>query len=127
MQHGRRDETRGEKNIRWIETYCRVPNGPYKGRGAKLTQSEREAVLRIYDNIDGPTFDKVQLTRALESYITLLHVCGYEGKLSEFRPDLHPDLFTVWNATGPDLKAALKRKGESIVCPGLGTSYTAAA
>lgn len=47
--------------------------------------------------------------------------------------DLHhvgicaPDTFTTWNAVGPDLRAVVKRDGERIVCPELGTRYPAAA
>jgi hypothetical protein len=37
------------------------------------------------------------------------------------------DTFTVWGAAGPRLREVLKRDGERIVCPQLGTGYPAAA
>jgi hypothetical protein len=54
-------------------------------------------------------------------------VCGPEALQQEFRPKVRVDIFTVWGAVGPDLRAVVKRDGERIVCPELGTRYPAAA
>jgi hypothetical protein len=67
------------------------------------------------------------VTGPLAAYLALLHVCGPEALEREFVPEIDADIFSVWNATGPDLKAVLKREGGRIVCPELGTRYPAAA
>jgi hypothetical protein len=57
-----------------------------------------------------------------------MHVCGPEAVVGgRQQPTLVADIFTIWNATGPDLRAVLKRDGGHIVCPELGTRYPAAA
>jgi hypothetical protein len=67
------------------------------------------------------------ITTPLAAYLALLHVCGPEAVQHDFRPAIAPDLFTVWGAVGPKLREVLKRDGERIVCPELGTGYPAAA
>jgi hypothetical protein len=63
----------------------------------------------------------------LAAFLALLHTCGPEALQREFQPKVEADIFTVWNASGPDLKAVLQRDREQIVCPELGTRYPAAA
>jgi hypothetical protein len=118
-------KTRGDKNVHWIEMFCLVPRGPEKGERVVLTQAQRETVRMIYDNASGP--QDVPVTGSLAAYLALLHICGPEALQNNFRPDVAPDIFTVWNSVGPDLRAVLRRDGERIVCPELGTRYPAAA
>ena len=118
------NKSRGRKNIFWIEAYCIVPSGPDRGRRVKLTPVQREIVRKIYDTPDEPRPD---IDDPLAAYLALLHVCGPEALQKEFKPDASTDLFTVWNATGPDLRAVLKRHGAYVVCPELGTQYPSAA
>jgi hypothetical protein len=63
----------------------------------------------------------------LAGYLTLLHVCGPEGVNGAPVPQFGGDFFSVWNATGPELRVVLKRDGEHIICPELGTRWPAAA
>jgi hypothetical protein len=114
-----RKQTRGERAIRWIQEYCLVPNGPNRVR---LTPVQRDIVRQIYDGIEA-----VPVTGTLAAYLALLHVCGPEALQKEFRPELSADIFTVWSAVGPDLRAVLKREGERIICIQLGTEWPAAA
>jgi hypothetical protein len=116
---------RGDRNARWIEAYCLVPHGPDKGERVVLTQAQRETVHMIYDNPGGP--HDVPLTGSLAAYLALLHICGPEALQKDFRPGVAPDIFTVWGSVGPDLRPVLRRGGEHIVCPELGTRYPAAA
>ena len=81
--------------------------------------------MRIYDNPDGPQDEPV--ADPLTAYLALLHICGPEAVQHDFRPTLSVDIFTVWNATGPGLKAVLRRDGARVVCPELGTRYPTAA
>jgi hypothetical protein len=117
-----REMSRAERNVRWIENYCRVPHGPHKAGFVTLTKAERRLICEIYDGPNGP--HDVPVTGPLAAYLALLHTCGPEGKQQDFRPTTNADIFTMWNATSADLRAVLKRKGESIVCAGLGTSYS---
>ena len=121
-----RKQTRGEHAIRWIEAYCLVPSGPDRGQHVRLTPAQRAIVREIYDNPNGPN-GASPVTGTLAAYLALLHVCGPEALQKEFRPELSADIFTVWRSVGPDLRAVLKRKGERIVCPELGTSHPVAA
>ena len=115
----------GAAAVHWIDQYCVVPTGPEKGQHVRLTQAERETVLRTYDHPDGPQHEP--LTGRLAAFLALLHICGPEALQREFLPKVEADIFTIWNATGPDLKAVLQRDGEQIVCPELGTKFPAAA
>jgi hypothetical protein len=117
-----REPTRGERNVQWVERYCLYPSGPDKGARVKLTEGERHAIRQIYDGPNGP--QDIPVTGPLAAYLALLHTCGIEGKQRDFRPTTTVDAFTVWNAAGADLRAVLKRKGERIVCQGLGTEFS---
>lgn len=117
--------SRGNKNIRWIEIYCTVPSGPEKGQHVRLSVEQRTTVRRIYDTPDGP--QDAPVTGNLAAYLALLHVCGPEALQRDFRPAVSADVFTVWGATGPDLRAVLRRDGEAVVCPELRTRWPVAA
>src|SRR5215510_4057668 len=121
-----RKQTRGERAIRWIEVYCLVPSGLDRGQHVRLTLAQRDIVREMYDNPNGP-HGALPVTGTLAAYMALLHVCGPEALQKEFRPEVTTNIFTVWGAVGPDLRAVLKREGERIVCPQLGTRYPVAA
>jgi hypothetical protein len=114
-------QARGGRAIRWIEAYCLVPGGLDRGQHVRLTLAQRAIVREIYDN--GPN-GAPPVIGTLAAYLALLHVCGPEALQKEFRPELSADIFTVWGAVGPDLRAVLKRDGGLI--PELGTSYSVA-
>ena len=57
----------------------------------------------------------------LAAFLVLLHLCGVEHH-GDY-PPVATDCFTIWNATSEHLKAVLKREGEAIKCPELGTCY----
>ena len=118
---GVKDQTRGNRAIRWIEEYCVVPSGERKGQHVRLTNAEREIIRMIYDHRKPE-----RVTGPLAAFLSLLHLCGPEYGAAE-RSHCMSDLLSVWNATGPDLKEVLKRDGEQIACPELGTKYPAAA
>lgn len=42
--------TRGEKVIRFIETYCIIPEGQHVGKPVVLAEFQKEFILAIYDN-----------------------------------------------------------------------------
>lgn len=44
-----RMKTRAERNIAWIERYCRVPEGKHVGKPIKLLDWQKNDICRIYD------------------------------------------------------------------------------
>jgi hypothetical protein len=125
MRHAK---TRGTRAIFWVENFCRVPNGPYKGRPVKLSPEQRQAVRRIYDNAAGIGADAEAVPAPLAGYLARLHICGPEAVSGVGPvPQFAADSFSLWNATGPELRAVLKRDGERIICPELGTRWPSAA
>ena len=117
---------RGWRNIAWIERHCLVPHGPDKGKRVLLTRAQRDIVYCIYDGNEQP-----EVTGPLAAFLALLHVCGPEALQRDFSDAMlaktNADTFTVWGAAGPRLREVLKRDGERIVCPQLGTGYPVAA
>ena len=78
-------ETRGDRNIRWIEENCRVPEGRDVGKPVRLRPWQRLELKRIYDNPHGTrraiiSFGRKNGKTALASFILLLHLCGPEAK-----------------------------------------------
>jgi hypothetical protein len=119
-------KTRGDHAIRWIQAFCIAPDGPNKGQPARLTESDRLIIRRIYGAPGGPY--ELSVTGALAAYLTLLHLCGPEALQEQFRgPVTNVDAWSLWRATTPRLQDVLKRDGERIVCPELGTMYPRAA
>jgi hypothetical protein len=117
-----REQSRGDRNIAWIENYCRFPGGPYQGRPVMLTTEEQQTVRAIYEGGHG-----APVTGPMAAYIALLHVCGPEAPGRNPGPPCETDSWTVWRATSIDLKEVLTRRGELIICRELGTCYPAAA
>ena len=116
-----RSKTRGDRAVHWIETYCLYPDGADKGKPARLTPAQRLDVLRIYAAPGGP--QGVPATRDLAAFLALLHVCGPEARQRDFQPAVLVDTWTVWRAASVALHAVLRREGERVTCPQLGTRY----
>ena len=78
-------ETRGQRNIRWIEENCVIPEGKFVGQPVKLRVWQKGAILRIYDNPAGTrtaiiSFGRKNAKTALAAFLLLLHLCGPEAK-----------------------------------------------
>jgi hypothetical protein len=118
----RRKCSRGERAIEWIQQFCLVPDGPSRGRRVMLSAQQRAQVRAIYDAGAPPE----PVAAPLAAYLALLHTCGAEWQADW--PALEAvDSFTVWRCTSAELQAVLRRDGERIVCPELGTAYPSAA
>lgn len=77
--------TRGEKVIRFIETFCRVPEGKLIGQPLVLIDFEREFILAIYDNPAGTAEAILSIARkngktALIACLLLAHIVGPESR-----------------------------------------------
>jgi hypothetical protein len=115
--------TRAQRNIMWIEKYCVVPDGPQHGMPVMLSREEREVLRQVYDD----SFDNIKpIGNRLAAFVALLHTCGFEAKIGSDRPPIETDAFSVWRSASPKLREVLKRDGERITCPELGTAYVAA-
>jgi hypothetical protein len=127
-----KDRSRSGKIIRWIEKFCRVPLGPDRGKMLRLTPEQCATIRRLYDAPDGLPLDdgqSIQLDDAeLAAYLALVHLASPEAVDQNAAPAFETNSFTVWNAAdSPDLRRVLQRRGETVVCPALCTSYPTAA
>jgi phage terminase large subunit-like protein len=78
-------QSRGERNIDWIERYCRVPEGRDVGKRVHLRDWQRDEIKKIYDNKCGTrraiiSFGRKNGKTALAAFLVLLHLCGLEHK-----------------------------------------------
>ncbi len=75
--------TRGERNIRWIESHCRIPEGKFVGQPVRLCDFQRQVLQGIYDS---PTrraiisFGRKNAKTTLSAFLLLLHLCGPEAR-----------------------------------------------
>lgn len=75
--------SRGDRNIEWIQKYCRVPEGALVGQPVVLREWQRQIIRGIYS---GDTrraivsFGRKNGKTALAAFILLLHLCGPEAK-----------------------------------------------
>lgn len=133
--------TRGQRNIRWIEDYCRVPEGRDVGKPVKLRAWQKRDLIKIYDNPAGTrtaiiSFAKKNGKTALAACLLLLHTCGPEAVPNTQLPstaqsrDQAAVLFNLaakMVRMSPDLNAVLiiRDTAKQIECPELGTLYKA--
>ena len=132
-------QTRGERNIAWVEAYCRIPEGKFVGKPVKLTVHQRRWIKRIYDT---PTrlfilsMARKNAKTAMASFLLLLHLCGPEAKpnsqlysAAQSR-DQAAILFSLAAKVvrmSPDLGqvVSVKDTAKQLVCSDLGTVYKA--
>lgn len=77
--------TRGEKVIKFIETWCKVPEGKLIGKPIKLDPFQKKFILEIYDNPHGTRRGYLSIARkngksGLIAAILLAHIAGPEAK-----------------------------------------------
>ncbi len=77
--------SRGDRNIAWIEQYCRIPEGPDVGKPVNLRDWQKKEIRRIYDNPDGTrrailSFGRKNAKTAISAFLLLLHLVGPEAR-----------------------------------------------
>lgn len=77
--------TRGERVCRFIETYCRVPEGKLIGQPIKLADFQSKFLLDVYDNPAGTSTAYLSIARkngktGLIAGILLAHLVGPEAR-----------------------------------------------
>lgn len=135
----RRIETRGDKNIRWIESYCRIPEGKFVGQPVKLSKAQREWIKLIYDT---PTrtfilsMARKNAKTTFSAFLLLLHLCGPEAKAnsqlysaaqSREQASLLFALAAKMVRMSPELNGAVivRDTAKQLYCADLGTLYKA--
>lgn len=135
--------TRAERNIAWIERYCRVPEGGAVGAPVVLRDWQRDILRRIYDNQAGTrrailSFGRKNGKTALAACLVLLHLCGPEARRnselcsaaqSRSQAALLFSLAAKMVRLHPDLRAAVTIRDtvKQLACGELGTRYEALA
>lgn len=133
--------TRAERNIEWIETFCRIPEGPDVGKPVRLRAWQKHELTRIYDNPHGTrrailSFGRKNGKTALSAFICLLHLCGPEARPNSqlFSAAQSRDQAAILFALAakvvrmsPDLAAYVTPRdtAKQLFCAELGTLYRA--
>lgn len=130
---------RGLRNIRWIESMCRIPDGKLVGQPVKLTTAQKKWIRSIYDT---PTrtfilsMARKNAKTATSAFLLLLHLCGPEAKpnsqlysAAQSR-DQAAILFGYASKVvrmSPDLSeyVSVKESAKMLSCPELGSVYRA--
>ena len=76
--------SRAERNIRWIENNCYVPEGKDVGKPVRLRDWQKRELRKIYDNPHGTrraiiSFGRKNGKTALAAFLLLLHLVGPEA------------------------------------------------
>jgi phage terminase large subunit-like protein len=134
-------ETRAERNIRWIEKHCRVPEGRFVGQPLIVAPYMRDDFKAIYDNPHGTRRAIISRGRknaktTESAMILLLHTCGPEAKpnsqlnsaaQSRDQAAILFSLAAKMIRLSPTLNAfcIIRDTAKQIACPELGTLYKA--
>jgi phage terminase large subunit-like protein len=134
-------ETRAERNIRWIQGYCRIPEGKDVGKAVSLRGWQQDELRKIYDNPAGTrrailSFGRKNAKTTLSGFILLLHLCGPEAKpnsqlfsaaQSRDQAALLFNLAAKMVRMSPDLHGvvAIRDTAKQLFCSELGTLYRA--
>lgn len=133
--------SRGDRNIAWIEKYCRVPDGKYVGTPVKLRPFQKKIIRDCYDNPDGTrraliSFGRKNGKTALAALLLLLHLCGPEARpntelystaLSRDQAAITFRLAAKVVRLSPELSefVVIRDTGKELYCPELHTIYAA--
>ena len=138
---GTRKISRGQRNIDWIEKYCRIPEGRFVGKKVKLRPWQKKEIKKIFDNPHGTrtailSFGRKNGKTALAAFLVLLFLAGPEAvqntqlcstALSRDQAALLFDLAAKVVRMSPELYSVIgvvdSRK--QLFCDELGTRYRA--
>jgi len=136
---GTRKLSRGQHNIRWIEDYCRIPEGKDVGKPVRLRPFQKKIIRGIYDT---PTrtaivsMAKKNAKTSLSAFLLLLHLEGPEARRnsqlastaqSREQAAVLFDLAAKIVRMSPDLLSVtvVRETQKELACPELGTVYKA--
>lgn len=135
----KKSETRGARNIKWIESMCRIPDGKHVGKPVRLTDAQKGWIKQIYDT---PTrtfilsMARKNAKTATSAFLLLLHLCGPEAKPNSqlYSAAQSRDQAAILYGyaskvvrMSPDLSEYVfpKESAKTLICPELGTVYKA--
>lgn len=134
-------KNRAERNIEWIETHCRIPEGRHVGRPVKLRPWQKKELRKIYNNPHGTRTGILSFARkngktALCCFLMLLHLVGPEAKensqlvstgQSRDQAALLYNLAAKVVRMSPTIEpyVGLRDSKKQMFCPSLGTLYSA--
>lgn len=132
---------RSTRNIRWIEEYCRVPEGKLIGQPVKLRPWQKKFIREIYDNPHGTrrailSFGRKNGKTAVSAFLVLLHLVGHEAKpnsqlysaaQSRDQAAVLFNLAAKMVRMNPELSAVvgIRDTAKQLYCDALGTIYKA--
>jgi phage terminase large subunit-like protein len=131
--------TRGERNIAWIESVCRVPEGALVGQPVVLRDWQREIIRSVYDQDTRRaivSFGRKNGKTALAAFLLLLHLCGpearpnsqlYSAAQSREQAAILFALAAKVVRQSPDLSqyVAVRDTAKQLACAEIGTLYRA--
>jgi phage terminase large subunit-like protein len=140
-------EFRAERNIKWVEEYCRLPEGKSVGQPLRMAEFMRDDFRAIYrepDDLRGPVRHAIisrgrKNAKSVEcACILLLHLCGPEAE-HKYNSQLYScaqsrdqaalifSLAAKMVRMNPDLLSVVEIKDSTkeLYCPGIGTRYKA--
>lgn len=133
--------TRGQRNVGWIEAYCRIPEGRDVGKPVKLRPWQRKIVKAIYDNPAGTrraiiSFGRKNAKTTLSAFLLLLHLVGpearpnsqlYSAAQSREQAAVLFALAAKMVRMSPDLNSVcvIRDTAKQLFCPEIGSLYRA--
>lgn len=133
--------TRASKVIKWIEKYCRVPEGKFVGIPIKLRPWQKKEIRKIYDNPALTrraiiSFGKKNGKTALVAMLLLCHLAGpeavtntqlYSGAMSREQAAILYGLALKMVLFSPSLSEYIGHRdaAKELYCSELGTTYKA--
>lgn len=130
---------RSERNARWIEAHCRVPEGRLVGKPLKMTKHQRQWLADIYDTPTRTfilTMGRKNGKTAFAACLLLLHLAGpeaqpnsqlYSAAQSRDQAAILFELAAKMVRRSPDLSAyvSIRDTAKQLVCAELGSIYKA--
>lgn len=132
---------RAERNIRWIEDNCYIPEGKHVGKPVRLSEFQKKIIRGIYTTLTRTAIFSIGRKNAkttLGAFLLLLHTAGPEARInsqlnsaaqSKDQAALLYSLAAKVVRLSPNLKPFVICKDtlKHLVCPELGTVYRALA
>jgi phage terminase large subunit-like protein len=133
--------SRGDRNIAWIQHFCRIPEGKDVGKPVVLRPWQKKEIKKIYDNPAGTrraliSFGRKNAKTTLAAFLLLLHTCGPEARVnsqlnsaaqSKEQAAILFKLAAKIVRMSPDLSSVVVIRDtiKELFCPELGTLYKA--
>ena len=133
--------TRGDRAIRFIEHFCKIPSGAKVGQSIKLEKFQKDFIHSVYDNSTGTRRAYLSIGRkngktALIACLVLVHLVGPEAKrnaqiisgaLSREQAAIVYDLASKMVAQSPELREIIREvpSSKKLIGVPMNTEYRA--